>query len=245
MAALHSTEGLSTPHINPKGVDIADTILLPGDPLRAKFIADTFLEDVVQFNEVRNILGFTGTYQGTPVSVMGTGMGMPSIGIYSWELIHTFGVKNLVRVGSIGAMQENIDLHDVIVAASASTDSNFLSQYNLPGTWAPTASWRLLKGLVDEAERQDARIHVGNILSSDVFYNFDDSVNARWAAMGVLGVEMESAALYATAAEAGVDALGLFTVSDNLVSDTHLSAEERQTAFHTMMQLALPLAALS
>ncbi len=242
--ALNSTEGISTPHINPQGAPIAETILLPGDPLRAKFVADTFLEDVVQFNSVRNILGYTGTYQGTEVSVMGTGMGMPSIGIYSWELIHRFGVKNLIRVGSIGAMQPGIDLHDVIVAASASTDSNFLSQYNLPGTWAPTASWKLLKGLVDEAEKQDATLHVGNILSSDIFYNHADDVNERWAAMGVLGVEMESAALYATAAEAGMDALGLFTVSDNLVDDTHLSSDDRQTAFHQMMQLALPLAGL-
>ncbi|MFS0319063.1 purine-nucleoside phosphorylase [Corynebacterium striatum] len=245
--AAHATEfstEIATPHINPKGAEIAETILLPGDPLRAKFIADTFLEDVVQFNEVRNILGFTGTYQGHRVSVMGTGMGMPSIGIYSWELIHNYGVKNLIRVGSIGALQENIDLHDVIVASAASTDSNFLSQYNLPGQYSPTASWKLLKALVDEAEKQDAHIHVGNILSSDVFYNFDQTVNDRWAHMGVLGVEMESAALYAIAAEAGVNALGLFTVSDNIAADTHLSAEERQTAFRTMMKLALPLAGL-
>ncbi|EEI78855.1 Purine nucleoside phosphorylase [Corynebacterium striatum] len=245
--AVHATEfstEIATPHINPKGAEIAETILLPGDPLRAKFIADTFLEDVVQFNEVRNILGFTGTYQGHRVSVMGTGMGMPSIGIYSWELIHNYGVKNLIRVGSIGALQENINLHDVIVASAASTDSNFLSQYNLPGQYSPTASWKLLKALVDEAEKQVAHIHVGNILSSDVFYNFDQTVNDRWAHMGVLGVEMESAALYAIAAEAGVNALGLFTVSDNIAADTHLSAEERQTAFHTMMKLALPLAGL-
>lgn len=141
-------------------------------------------------------------------------------------------------------MQEDIELHDVIVASSASTDSNFLSQYNLPGSYAPTASWKLLKALVDQAEKQQAHIHVGNILSSDIFYNFDQNVNERWAHMGVLGVEMESAALYATAAEAGVDALGLFTVSDNLVHDTHLSAEERQTAFRTMIELALPLNAL-
>ncbi|AKE39622.1 Purine nucleoside phosphorylase [Corynebacterium camporealensis] len=235
---------IATPHINPKGVDIAETILLPGDPLRAKFIAENFLDDAVQFNEVRNMLGFTGTYKGNPISVMGTGMGMPSIGIYSWELIHNYGVKNLIRVGSIGAMQEDIDLHDVIVASAASTDSRFLEQYNLPGTLAPTASWKLLKALVDESERQGAHIHVGNVLSSDIFYNFDETVNSRWAHMGVLGVEMESAALYATAAEAGVNALGLFTVSDNLVADTHLTAEERQTAFRKMIELTLPLAGL-
>ena len=239
-----SATDIATPHINPQGAPIAETILLPGDPLRAQFIAENFLSDTVQFNGVRNMLGFTGTYKGNPVSVMGTGMGIPSIGIYSWELIHNYGVKKLIRVGSIGAMQEDIELHDVIVASSASTDSNFLSQYNLPGSYAPTASWKLLKALVDQAEKQQAHIHVGNILSSDIFYNFDQNVNERWAHMGVLGVEMESAALYATAAEAGVDALGLFTVSDNLVHDTHLSAEERQTAFRTMIELALPLNAL-
>lgn len=132
-----SATDISTPHINPHGAPIAETVLLPGDPLRAKFIADNFLEDTVQFNEIRNMLGFTGTYNGKPVSVMGTGMGIPSIGIYSWELIHKFGAKKLIRVGSIGAMQEDIELHDVIVASSASTDSNFLSQYDLPGTYAP------------------------------------------------------------------------------------------------------------
>lgn len=239
-----SQTDISTPHINPNGAPIAETILLPGDPLRAKFIADTFLHDTIQFNEVRNMLGFTGTFNGKPVSVMGTGMGIPSIGIYSWELIHHYGVKKLIRVGSIGAMQPDIELHDVIVASSASTDSNFLSQYNLPGNYAPTASWKLLKALVDESEKQNVHIHVGNILSSDIFYNFDNSVNQRWAHMGVLGVEMESAALYATAAEAGVDALGLFTVSDNIVNGTSLSANERQTAFRTMVELALPLNAL-
>ncbi|APT91878.1 purine-nucleoside phosphorylase [Corynebacterium phocae] len=233
-----------TPHINPNGVEIAETILLPGDPLRAKFIADTFLEDVVQFNEVRNMLGFTGTYKGNEVSVMGTGMGMPSIGIYSYELINTYGVKNLIRVGSTGAMQPDIELHDVIVASAASTDSNFMSQYNLPGSFAPTASWKLLSALAKEAEKQDAKIHVGNILSSDIFYNFDKEASKRWARMGVLSVEMEAAALYANAIEAGVDALGVFTVSDSLVHGTSLPAKERQTAFHKMMELTLPLAGL-
>ena len=188
-----SATDIATPHINPQGAPIAETILLPGDPLRAQFIAENFLEDTVQFNGVRNMLGFTGTYKGNPVSVMGTGMGIPSIGIYSWELIHNYGVKKLIRVGSIGAMQEDIELHDVIVASSASTDSNFLSQYNLPGSYAPTASWKLLKALVDESEKQQAHIHVGNILSSDIFYNMDQTVNDRWAHMGVLGVEIARA----------------------------------------------------
>ncbi|APT88218.1 purine-nucleoside phosphorylase [Corynebacterium frankenforstense DSM 45800] len=232
----------STPHINPQGVEIAETVLLPGDPLRAKFIAETYLDNPRQFNAVRNMLGYTGTYNGTPVSVMGSGMGIPSIGIYSWELIHRFGARKVIRVGSIGAMQEDIDLYDVIVASSASTDSNFLEQYNLPGTYAPTASWKLLKAVTDLAEEREVPLHVGNILSSDVFYNFDETVNSRWAHMGVLGVEMESAALYAIAAEAGVDALGVFTVSDNLVTGGATTPEERQTAFTQMMELALPLA---
>ncbi|MDT9407972.1 purine-nucleoside phosphorylase [Corynebacterium rouxii] len=232
----------STPHINPKGVDIAETVLLPGDPLRAKFIADTYLEDVVQFNSVRNMLGFTGTYQGTPVSVMGSGMGMPSIGIYSYELINFFDARNVIRVGSIGAMQKDIDLYEIIVAASASTDSNFLEQYNLPGTYAPTASWTLLKAFMHEADRKGKKVHVGNILSSDVFYNADSTVNERWARMGVLGVEMESAALYSIAAYAGANALGVFTVSDNLFTGARTTAEERESAFTDMMELALPLA---
>ncbi|MHC9564858.1 purine-nucleoside phosphorylase [Corynebacterium diphtheriae] len=232
----------STPHINPKGVDIAETVLLPGDPLRAKFIADTYLEDVVQFNSVRNMLGFTGTYQGTPVSVMGSGMGMPSIGIYSYELINFFDARNVIRVGSIGAMQKDIDLYEIIVAASASTDSNFLEQYNLPGTYAPTASWTLLRAFMDEADRKGKKVHVGNILSSDVFYNADSTVNERWARMGVLGVEMESAALYYIAAYAGANALGVFTVSDNLFTGARTTAEERESAFTDMMELALPLA---
>lgn len=232
----------STPHINPKDVDIAETVLLPGDPLRAKFIADTYLEDVVQFNSVRNMLGFTGTYQGTPVSVMGSGMGMPSIGIYSYELINFFDARNVIRVGSIGAMQKDIDLYEIIVAASASTDSNFLEQYNLPGTYAPTASWTLLRAFMDEADRKGKKVHVGNILSSDVFYNADSTVNERWARMGVLGVEMESAALYSIAAYAGANALGVFTVSDNLFTGARTTAEERESAFTDMMELALPLA---
>ncbi|RAV31473.1 purine-nucleoside phosphorylase [Corynebacterium heidelbergense] len=237
-----STQG--TPHINPKGAAIAPTVLMPGDPLRAKFIAETYLDNVTQFNDVRNMLGFTGTYRGTDVSVMGSGMGIPSIGIYSYELMHFFDVQRIIRIGSIGSLQKDIPLYDVIVGASASTDSNYLSQYNLPGTYAPTASWKLLQGVTREAERQNIHVHVGNILSSDVFYNADETVNDRWARMGVLGVEMESAALYANAAYAGVEALGLFTVSDNIVTGERATAEERQNAFTQMMELALPLAAL-
>ena len=232
-----------TAHIVPTG-PIAETILMPGDPLRAKFIAETYLEDAVQFNAVRNMLGYTGTYKGHEVSVMGSGMGVPSISLYAYELIHFFGVKKLVRVGSCGGFQPDLKLFDIIVASSASTDSRFLEQYNLPGTYAPTASWKLLSATAEEAKKQNVDIHVGNILSSDIFYNFQDDVNDRWTRMGVLGVEMESAGLYATAAEAGVDALGIFTVSDVIGSGEKATAEQRESAFTQMMELALPLAAV-
>lgn len=234
--------GKQTPHINPGDVDIAPTVLLPGDPLRAKFIAETYLDDVVQFNAVRNMLGFTGTFEGTPVSVMGSGMGIPSISLYAWELIHVFGATKLIRVGSCGALQEDLDLYDVVLAQSASTDSNFLAQYNIPGTYAPTGSFRLIEDVRDRARAQNIPTHVGNILSSDVFYNDDATANDRWARMGVLAVEMESAGLYATAAQAGVEALGIFTVSDNIATGAKTTAAERETAFTTMMELALPLA---
>ena len=232
----------STPHINPQGVPIAETVLMPGDPLRAQFIAETYLENPVQFNSVRNMLGFTGTYQGNLVSVMGSGMGMPSISIYAWELIHVFGAKRLIRVGSCGSLQQNLDLYDVVIAQSASTDSNFLQQYKLPGTYAPTGSWSLISAVLEQAQRQGVTPHVGNVLSSDVFYNADSTSNERWASMGVLAVEMETAALYSIAAHAGVEALGIFTVSDNIVTGAKTTPEERQHAFTTMMELALPLA---
>ena len=234
----------STPHINPQGAPIAETILLPGDPLRAKFIAETYLEDAVQFNSVRNMLGFTGTYQGHEVSVMGSGMGIPSISPYAWELIHDFGWEKLIRVGSCGTIQKDIDLYDVIIGQAACTDSNFASQYNLPGTFAPIGSFRLIEDTYRRAREQDIPVHVGNILSADVFYNYDSSVNDKWAKMGVLGVEMESAGLYSVAAEAGVEAMGIFTVSDNIITGAATTPQERQTAFTTMMELALPLAAI-
>lgn len=233
---------VSTPHIKPSGAPIAETILLPGDPLRAKFIADTYLEDTVQFNAVRGALGFTGTYQGHEISVMGSGMGIPSISLYAYELIHFFGCTKLIRVGSCGAFQKDLDLYEIIAAQAASTDSNFLSQYNLPGTFAPTASYRLLKAFCDQAEKANVTPHVGNVLSSDVFYNANDKANEQWTKMGLLAVEMETAGLYAVAAAAGVDALGVFTVSDNIVTGEQTSPEQRQTAFTTMMELALPLA---
>lgn len=231
----------STPHIDPKGVEIAETILLPGDPLRAKFIAETYLDDASCFNEVRGMLGFTGTYRGQPVSVMGTGMGIPSISLYTYELIHFFGVKNLIRVGSCGAMQEQMELYDVVIAQGASTDSGYLDQFGLPGRWAALSSYRLLERAKRAADERGQRTHVGNVLSSDVFYGADDDALGRWAKMGVLAVEMESAGLFANAAAAGVDALALFTVSDHIVTHAKTTPEERQTAFTAMIEIALEL----
>lgn len=234
---------IPTPHINvsDKGI-IAETVLLPGDPLRAKFIAETYLTNPVQFNNVRNMLGYTGSYNGKKISVMGTGMGAPSIGIYTYELIHFYDVKNLIRIGSCGSLQENIKIRDIVIGMSASTNSNYGSQYKLPGTYAPTASWELLKKAVGIAEKKGIDVKVGNILSSDTFY--DDEVDSwkHWVKMGVLAVEMEAAALYMNAARAGVNALCILTASDSLVTHELTTAEERQNSFTQMMEIALELA---
>jgi purine-nucleoside phosphorylase len=231
-----------TPHIDPQGEEIAETILLPGDPLRAKFIAETYLDNHRCFNEVRGMYGFTGTYGGRKVSVMGTGIGVPSIALYSYELIHVFDVKNLIRVGSCGTIQEDIDLYDIVIAQGASTDSNYLSQFGLPGTYAPLASYRLLEKAKRIADEHGQRTHVGNILSSDIFYNDNPEALGKWARMGILAVEMESAGLFANAAAAGVDALGIFTVSDNIPAGLHITPQERETAFTKMIEIALELA---
>jgi purine-nucleoside phosphorylase len=231
-----------TPHIDPQGEEIAETVLLPGDPLRAKFIAETYLDNHRCFNEVRGMYGFTGTYGGRKVSVMGTGIGVPSIALYSYELIHVFDVKNLIRVGSCGTIQEDIDLYDIVIAQGASTDSNYLSQFGLPGTYAPLASYRLLEKAKRIADEHGQRTHVGNILSSDIFYNDDPEALGKWAKMGILAVEMESAGLFANAAAAGVDALGIFTVSDNIPAGLHITPQERETAFTKMIEIALELA---
>ncbi len=233
----------ATPHIEvtQEGV-IAETILLPGDPLRAKFIAETFLENPVQFNGVRNMFGYTGTYKGKKISVMGTGMGMPSIGIYSYELIHTYGVKNLIRIGSAGSFQEDVKIYDVVIGMAASTDSNFASNYEINGTYAPCASYELLSKAVKAADEQGTPVKVGNILSSDVFYGDNLDGWKKWQKMGVMCVEMEAAALYMNAARAGVNALCILTISDSLVTHEATSSEERQTAFTKMMEIALELA---
>jgi purine-nucleoside phosphorylase len=232
-----------TPHIevNQEGL-IAETILLPGDPLRAKFIAENYLTDVIQFNKVRNMFGYTGYYKGKKVSVMGSGMGMPSMGIYSYELIHNYGVKKLIRIGSCGSLQESVKIRDIVIGMSASTNSNFASQYRLPGTYAPTASWSLLKKSVEVAEEKGIEVKVGGILSSDIFYNAEPEVWRKWAAMGLLAVEMEAAALYMNASYGGVDALCILTVSDSIVTHEQTTSEEREKSFTQMMEIALELA---
>ena len=234
---------IPTPHINvsEKGI-IAETVLMPGDPLRAKFIAETYLEDAQQFNTVRNMFGYIGTYKGKKISIMGSGMGMPSIGIYSYELFNFYGVKNIIRIGSCGAIQEDVKIRDIILGISASTNSNYASQYGLPGTYAPTASWELVRKAVKVAEDKGIDIKVGNILSSDIFYDDDKDVWKKWARMGVLAIEMEAAALYMNAARAGANALCVLTVSDSLVTHELTTAEERQTSFTSMMEIALELA---
>lgn len=232
---------MSTPHNSAQMGDIAESVLLPGDPLRAKFIAENFLENAVQFNSVRNMFGFTGTYHGKKVSVMGTGMGCPSIGIYTHELIHFYGVKNLIRIGSCGAMQEDVKVGDIVMAMASSTDSNFAHQYQLPGTFSASASFGLLKKAQESAAKHSFPYHVGNVLSSDIFYEETEEWKV-WAKMGILASEMESFALYCIAARAGVNALGIFTVSDSMVSGESMSAEARQTTFTNMMTVALETA---
>ena len=229
-----------TPHIQAKVGEIAETILLPGDPLRAKFIADTFLKDVKQFNQTRNMFGYTGTYNGRPVSVMGTGMGCPSIGIYSYELIHIYGCKNLIRIGTAGTMQPYVHSREMVFAMGSCTNSNYPALLGLPGTFAPTCSFELLEKAVASAKKLGYKYHVGNVLSGDIFYGVDLPCATTWAEMGVLAAEMESAALYTNAARAGVNALCIVTISDG--PDEITTAEERQTAFTQMMEVALSLA---
>lgn len=232
-----------TPHNNAKLGDIAETVLLPGDPLRAKFIAETYLEDVVQYNTVRGMFGYTGYYKGKKISVQGSGMGIPSIGIYSYELIHFYGVKNLVRIGSAGAINENLKPHDVVIGMGACTDSRYAAQYDLPGTYAPIASYELMQKAIEKAKEQGTQVTVGNILSNDVFYSDAGLDNlAKWKKMGVLCVEMEAAGLYMNAARAGVNALAILTISDCPFTGEECSAYDRQVAFTKMMEIALELA---
>lgn len=231
-----------TPHINASPDDFAKTVLMPGDPLRSKFIAENFLESAKLINNVRGIHGYTGKYKGRRVSVMASGMGMPSIGIYSYELYNFFGVENIIRVGSIGGMSPELKLRDLVFGMSASTTSNYAVQFNLEGTFSAGADYTLLRTAVEQAERRGASFKVGGILSSDIFYNENPDAARKWAALGILGVEMEAAALYINAARAKKRALAVCTVSDLIFTGESLPADERQSSFTEMMEISLEAA---
>ena len=231
-----------TPHISAKYGDFAKTVLMPGDPLRAEFIAKTYLEDAVLVNDVRGVHGYTGYYKGKRISVMASGMGQPSIGIYSYELFNFYGVETIIRVGSCGGFSPELHARDIVIAMGACTNGNYASQYNLPGTFAPLADFDMVRRAVDECEKMGVNYRVGNILSSDMFYD-DANSGMQWAKMNVLGVEMESAALYCNAARAGKKALCICTVSDSFVyPEENTTAEERQISFTKMMEIALNIA---
>ncbi|MCL2592239.1 MAG: purine-nucleoside phosphorylase [Defluviitaleaceae bacterium] len=231
---------IPTPHIEAKLGEIAETVLMPGDPLRAKFIADNFLTDVKQYNSVRNMLGFTGNYKGKRVSVQGSGMGMPSIGIYSYELYNFYDVKNIIRVGTAGAISPDLKIRDLVIGMGACSDSAYAKQFDFSGTFAPIASYELLESAVNAARAKGAKFNVGNILSSDIFYGdkgIEDTL--KWSTLGVLCVEMEAAALYMNAAKAKKNALCMLTISDSLVTHEKTSSDERQSSFTDMMEIAL------
>ena len=233
---------MPTPHNNAAKGDFAKTVLMPGDPLRAKFIAETFLTEPKLVNNVRGVQGYTGTYKGKKISVMGHGMGVPSVGIYSYELYNFFGVENIMRIGSAGAMQKDIRVRDIVIGQGACTNSNFAAQYCLEGTFAPIASFGMMREAVAACERLGARYHVGNLLSSDTFYGDNAEASAHWQKLGVMAVEMEAAALYMNAARAGKNALAICTISDHLLTHEATTAEERQTSFTQMMEVALETA---
>jgi len=232
---------MATPHIGAENGAFAKTVLMPGDPLRAKFIAETFLENAELVNNVRGIHGYTGTYKGVRVSVMASGMGQPSMGIYSYELYHFYGVENIIRIGSAGAISPKLKLRDVVFAQGACTDGNFAHQYGLPGTFAPIADFKLLETAVAVSRELGAEPVVGNLMSSDVFYNAAGNT-LDWGKMGVLAGEMEAAALFCNAAEAGNRALAICTISDSIVTGEALGAEDRQNTFTQMMEIALNVA---
>lgn len=231
-----------TPHINAKPGDFGKTVLMPGDPLRAKVIAENFLTNPVLVNNVRGVQGYTGEYKGVKVSVMASGMGMPSIGIYSYELFNFFEVDNIIRVGSAGGMQEDVHVRDLVIGMGASTNSSYGSQFGLPGSFSAIASYPLMAAAIESAKENGANYHVGNILSSDTFYSDDTEASAKWRKLGVMAVEMEAAALYMNAARAGKNALAILTISDHLLTGEATTAEERQNSFTQMMEVALETA---
>ncbi len=231
-----------TPHINATPEDFGKTVLMPGDPLRAKFIAENFLNDARLVNNVRGISGYTGYFDGVKISVMASGMGMPSMAIYSYELFNFFGVENIIRIGSAGSMQKDINVRDIVIGQAACTNSNYAAQYGLPGTFAPIADYSLLQMTVDTAKEMNLPIHIGNLLSSDTFYSDETDSVGKWGKMGVMAVEMEAAALYMNAARSGKRALAICTVSDSLITGEATSSDERQNSFTDMMKLALAVA---
>ena len=229
-----------TPHIGAKYGEIAETVIMAGDPLRVKLMAEKFLDHPVLFNNVRGMLGYTGTYQGKPVSVMGHGMGIPSIGIYTYELYNFYGVKTIIRVGSAGSINKDLHIGDLAIAMGACTNSNFAAQYELPGTFAPIADFGLVRAAAESCEKFGYHYMVGNVLSSDMFYG-ENPRNDKWISMGVLAVEMEIAALYMNAARSGNRALGICTISDHILTGEVTTAEERQNNFTHMMDVAFSL----
>ena len=234
---------MSTPHIHAKKGDFARTVLMPGDPLRAKYIADTFLKDAVLVNTVRNVFAYTGTYKGKRVSVMASGMGMPSMGIYSWELYSEFDVETIIRVGTTGAYQKDIKLFDILIAQGASTDSNWSSQFPIKGaTFSALGSFDLIEKAVRVCQDHQLSYRVGNVLSSDVFYDADPNKWKAWADLGVLGVEMEAYALYSNAARLGKKALAIMTVSDSFYYHEILTSEQREKGLRQMLEVALTIA---
>ena len=228
-----------TPHITANAGDFAKTVLMPGDPLRAKFIAENYLENPKQVNEIRGMLAYTGTYKGKPVSVMGSGMGMPSMGIYSYELFNFYDVDNIIRVGTAGGIRKDLNIGDIVMGIGACCDTNFAANYELPGTFAPTADYELIQKAQKSADKLKYPLIAGNVLSSDIFYVENKANFEAWLKMGVLAVEMEAAALYMTAARAGKAALCICSISDTIFTHQALAADERRTAFTRMMEVAL------
>lgn len=230
-------------HINAANKsDIAETVLMPGDPLRAKFIAENFLDNPKCYNEIRGMYGFTGTYKGVPVSVQGSGMGMPSMGIYSWELFTEYDVQNIIRIGTAGSFNDDIKIKDIVVGMAASTDSNYIHAFDVPGTYAPCASYELLTKLQSASSEFEIPFKAGNIVSCDVFYELKEDWWKRWRSMGVMAVEMEAAALYMNAAYNHKNAMAIMTISDHFVTGEKCTAQERQESFTDMMKLALETA---
>jgi len=234
-----------SPHNDAHVGDIAETVLMPGDPLRAKFIAETFLDSAVLFNQVRGMYGYTGMYKGKRVSVMGSGMGIPSITLYTYELYHFFNVENIIRIGTAGSMASDLKVKDIVIAQGSCTDSNFAAQFGLPGYFAPIASYGLLEKAVSVAKGKGVHYRVGNVLSTDIFYHDNENALRLWTKMGVIAVEMESAGLYMNAARAGKNALCILTISDEVFERVEATAQERQTGFTDMMEIALETALIA